>query len=226
MRVAGEVTRGSQAVVIEQLPIAHREIPTAAVGQIMGRGRQIIGAMLLGHTAQAPQRRLQPRAQGLEALARADRYGLPVRVREHAVVQQMRKRLAGQRDLQLTHVGEIRLRLLARHVHLREEHLPQRSRPGAPGMKAPLQRTQLADTEAPGIAFVQLRPDRLGFQTAVLSQQRLNLRPHLDKWVRARPPGVGHLRLRRNPTRPRVLARCRVAHPRLGRRRHQRNPLV
>ena len=70
-------------------PGTARELLGVAV--VMHRQRQAIGAMPLRHAAQFPQRVLQPFAQALEALREAERHVLPVRVRQHEVVDQVRR---------------------------------------------------------------------------------------------------------------------------------------
>ena len=68
--------------------------------------------------AQLPERILQPLGERLERFGEADRPGLPVRVAEHEVVDQMIEGLALDRDLKVVHPREIGFRSLARRVHL------------------------------------------------------------------------------------------------------------
>jgi hypothetical protein len=74
-----------QAIVVQQALIALlKRVPIAAGWH---RRRQRIGAVYLRHTAQFRQRVLQPRAEALEALGKAQRARFPVRVGQHEVVE-------------------------------------------------------------------------------------------------------------------------------------------
>ena len=187
--------------------------------------REIVGAVLERHPAQAPQRALHAGAQGLEALARTDRHRLPVRIRQHEVIQQVCKALPRDRHLQLAHVREVRLRLFTWHMSLREEHFLLRPRTHSPRQQSPLQRAQLPGAEATRMAFVQLAPDRLRLQARILAQQRFDLRPHRLERIGASAPRVRNLRLRRRTARVRVFTRRPLAHPRFRSSRHLRDPL-
>ena len=67
-----------------------------------------IRTMSPGHAAQFPHGVLKPFAEALEALGKTDRDRLPVRVRQHPMVEQVVERLAADRHGQALHVGEIR----------------------------------------------------------------------------------------------------------------------
>src|SRR5438045_2992425 len=75
------------------------------------------------HAAQLGEGILQAVAEALEALGEADAAGLPVRVGQHEVVDQVRKRLAVDRHLQAAGVREIGGAQVAGLVDLAEEHL-------------------------------------------------------------------------------------------------------
>src|ERR1700726_1326546 len=122
VRVAWKIARRPQTIVIDQLTVARREVSTTTVRQFVRGCREIVSSMLTRNSAKAPQCRLQSRAQRLEALARTDRYRLPVRVSQHAVIDRVRKRLTLDTQLQRAHVREVRLRLLAGHMDLGKEH--------------------------------------------------------------------------------------------------------
>ena len=184
MRVAGEVARGAQAIVVDQFAVALGEVPAAALRQLVGCRRQIVGAVFDRHTAETPEGGLHACAQCLKTLARANRHRLPVRVRQHEVIQQMRERLAGDDHFELAHVRKIRLPLFSGHMRLRKEHLAVRPRLQTPRQEPPLQRAQLPGAEPPGVAPVHLLPHGLGLKSAILLQQRLDLRPHIGKRIR------------------------------------------
>ncbi len=77
--------------------------------EIVDRGAERVGTMLSSHSAQLPQCVLQTLRQTLEALAKADRARLPIRIREREVIEQMRKQLPRYRHSQLSHVSEVAL---------------------------------------------------------------------------------------------------------------------
>lgn len=91
------------------------------------RRGQRIGAMDLRYAAQLSQSVLQAVAQALITLGEANRPRLPVRVRQHKMINQMRKGIPRDRDAQLRAVREVRGAQPARGMHLRKEHLLRRS---------------------------------------------------------------------------------------------------
>ena len=101
------------------------------VNLLVHRGAQAIRPMRVRSAAELPQGRLQTRTQAFEALGEAHRPPLPVRIRQHKVVQQVIERLALDPDLQGGHVGEIRLPQGARLIPLLEEHLLRAPRQGS-----------------------------------------------------------------------------------------------
>ena len=58
LRLARVAAARAHVVVLAQRGVAAREL--LLLGQVVEGGRQAVGSMLLGHAAQAPQRRLQP----------------------------------------------------------------------------------------------------------------------------------------------------------------------
>ena len=126
-----------------------------------GRG-QPVGAVQWRHTAQFPQRVLQAVAEALVTLGEADAAGLPVRVRQHEVVDQVVERHAAEGYVQVGAVREVTGRQPAGVMHLGEENLLGRSLLGPPASQSPLQRPQLAVREAARIATLQLGEQGLG----------------------------------------------------------------
>src|SRR5450755_3825882 len=108
-----------------QLAIPFSELAAAALRQLMGCCRQVVGTVLDRHTTEPPKRRLHAATQGFKTLARANRYRLPVRVRQHKVIQQMREWLPGDDHFEFAHVGKVRLPLFSRYVCLRKEHFAE-----------------------------------------------------------------------------------------------------
>jgi hypothetical protein len=182
-----------QTVMRQQRLITPREL--LPLRQIVDRRAQTVGAMPQRHAAQLPQRVLQPVAETLEALGKADGRRLPVRVGQHKVVDQVRERLPLDRHAQRAHVREIRGPQPAGFVDLAEEHFLGWSGQGPPASHLPLQGAQLAIGEATGVAALQLAEDRFGLKSRLLLQQCLDLRPDRGERIAAGgpivPPGQG-----------------------------------
>jgi hypothetical protein len=156
------------------------------------RRGQRIGAMHLRHTAEFPKGILQPSAQTLEALRKADHARLPVRVGQHKVVNQVRKRLAANGDLQAAAMRKVRGTQPPRFMNLSEEHFFGRAVQGPPLFDPPLQGPHLTLGEAPRMLPLQPGEQGLGLQAAVERQLLFDLRPDLGKGVQSRSPGMFH----------------------------------
>jgi hypothetical protein len=190
-------------------------------------GRQAIGAMQLGDPAQLPQGVLQALAEALEALGEADRPGLPVRVGEHEVVDQVVEWHAVQGHLQVAAVGEITGRQAAGVMDLGKEHLLGRPVQRPPTLDVPLQGTQLTIGEAAGKPPLQVSEEGLGLQAGVAAEQRFQLRPDLGERVDPRTPVTVHtLHLRGQPTQAAVAAGSLGVHAGLGRGQFLGQPLA
>jgi hypothetical protein len=182
-----------QAVVPQQrlvTPLKGRPIAARRDG-----GRQGVGAMHPRNAAQFGQGILQAVAEALEALGEADAAGLPVRVGQHEVVDQVRKRLAVDSHLQAGRVREIGGAQVAGLVDLAEEHLLGRPVQGAPLFDVPLQGAQLPVGKAAGLLALKPIQHGLGLQARVEGQLLLDARPDLRKRVGSRPPGMLHAHL-------------------------------
>jgi hypothetical protein len=116
---------GHHAIVTHQGLITGR-VPLGVPVLVNGQ-RHAVGAMTLGHPPQFPQRLLPAVTEAGEALRKAQRHVLPVRVGQHEVVQQVRKRLTLDGHPQLVQVGEVRRAQPAWFMHLAEEHFLGRS---------------------------------------------------------------------------------------------------
>jgi len=131
-----------QPVIAHQSLIALGEL--GGTDRVVHRRRKPVRAMPLRHLAQLPQRVLQTFAQALEALREAHRPRLPVRVRQHEVIDQVRKTLPLDRHAQLFHVREVGGAQPAGMMLLREEHLARWAFGRPPLLHLALQRAQLA----------------------------------------------------------------------------------
>ena len=127
---------GPDPVVTHQGLIARRVL--LGIPVVVHRQRHAIGAMTLRHRPQFPHGVLPTLAQTGEALRETQTHMLPVRVRQHEVVQQVRERLALDRHPKTVHVREVRRAQPARLMHLAEEHFL-----GRPVLRLPLPHTTL-----------------------------------------------------------------------------------
>jgi hypothetical protein len=205
-----------QTVMVEQLPITLLEH-----GPVLPRrhgGRQRIGAMDLRYAAQFRQGVLQSRAEALEAFAKTDRPRLPVGVSQHEVIDQVRKRLTADGDVQAGAVREVGRAQPARLMDLGEEDFLGRAVQGPPLLDTPLQGPQLRVGEAAGIFPLQPGEQRLGFQAVVERQLLLDLVPDLGKGIGFGSPGMIHTHLAGQLTESPVLAGGLLVHVGFGSR--------
>ena len=121
------------------------------IGTRLHRRRQPVGAVNLRHTAQLPQGVLQALAEALQALAKADRHRLPVRVSQHEVVDQVREGMTREGNAQVVAVAEVRCRQPTGVMNLGEEDFLGRSLLGTPPLESSLQGPHLTVREAAGI---------------------------------------------------------------------------
>ena len=176
--------------------IVHRRL-VLALGQVVGRRRRVVRLRPLRHMAQSKQRRLHPAPQRQQRLRLAHRDPLPVRVRQHEMAQQVRQRLAEDRDAQFVAVREVSLARLARPVVLREKHFHIRTVLRFPDIDPPLQRANLTRLVAARIQRLQVLEQHVRLERRRQLQQCDDLRPIIGERVRPRAPVVLWLRLRR-----------------------------
>lgn len=156
------------------------------------RRRQPIRAMHGRHTAQLPQRVLQPFAEALQAFREADRSRLPVGVREHEMIDHVDERTAIDGHAQVRAVGEVAGSQPTGMMHLGEEDLFGRPTFGPPPLDPPLQRPQLAVGEAVGEASLQVGKKGLRLQSWVELELRFQFGPDLGEDVRVCSPVPVH----------------------------------
>jgi hypothetical protein len=193
-----------EAVVREQRPVPLRELRARRARR--DRGGETVGAVNGGDTAQLPQRVLQPVGERLERLGEADRTGLPVRVGEHEVVDQVLERLAVDRDPQVGHVREVGRTQPPGRVDLGEEHLLGRPPGGPPRLDPPLEGAELPVGEPAGVFPLELPEEGQRLQSRVEGQTLDDAGPDVGERVRVSPPRVGHPYLAGEPAEPAVLA--------------------
>jgi len=162
------------------------------VRQVVDRRAQPVSAMAPRHAPQLPQGVLQPRAEALEALRKADRRALPIGVGQHEVIHQVGERLTLDGHAQFRHVGEVAGAQSAGLMHLSEENLFGRPALRPPTLDVPLEGPHLAVGEAARMAALQLLEDGLGLQARIDAQQGTDLGPDVREGVGPGAPGVGH----------------------------------
>ena len=205
-----------QAVMPQQGLVTTLEDP--GVGAWLHGRREPVGAVPVRHPAQFPQGILEALTEALQALGKAHRPGLPVGVRQHEVVDQVRKGRAGDGNAQVGAVREVTGRQPAGRVHLGEEDLLGRPLLGPPLLDTPLQGPHLAVGEAAGVLPLQGLEEGLGLQARLHGQLLLDPGPGLREGVGPGSPGVVHAYLAGQALEPPVLARGLRVHAGFGRR--------
>ncbi len=207
----------SQTIVPQQRLIPLLEHLRLRLAGLHGR-RQPIGPMHLRHAAQFPQGVLQALAEAFQALRKTERPRLPVRIGQHEVVHQVRKRRTGDRHAQLGAVREVRGTQPSGLVNLGEEHLLGGTVLGPPPLDPPLQGPQLPLGEATRVLPLQGLEKSLGLQARSQGQLFLDPGPDVGKGIESCPPGVVHTHLAGQSLEPPVLAGGLVGHAGLARR--------
>ena len=105
------------------------------------------------------------------------------------MIQEVRKRRVGDRDLQLAHGGEVRQATMARRMLLREEYFLGWSFQSAPLADVALQGAQYTVREALGVIVLELTQQRDGHQLRGALEQRHDFAvPDLGKRIGSRAP--------------------------------------
>jgi hypothetical protein len=179
---------GMHSVVPQQRLVLSRILLHASL--VVHRQRHAVRAVSLRRSARRPQRALQAHAQARETLRVAQTHVLPVRVREHEMIDQMRKRLPLDGHAEARHVREVRRAQATRFVPLAEEHFLGWSVLGTPLPHTPFQRPPRPLPVLPRVLALQPLHQRLGLQPRFPLQQFFQTRPHLRQRVRPRSPRV------------------------------------
>lgn len=200
-----------EAVVLQQRLVPLGELRTRRARR--DRGREPVRAVNERHAAEFRQRVLQPVGQRLERLGEAHRAGLPVRVRQHEVVDQVLERLAVDGHPQVGQVREVGRAQPTGRVDLGEEHFLRGPVGGPPGLDPPLERAELSVGEPPGVLPLELPEEGQRFQPRVEGQSLDDTGPDVLERVRVSAPGVRHPYLAGEPAEPAVLACGLGIHP-------------
>jgi hypothetical protein len=203
-----------QTIVLQQRPIALCELRTRRPR--WDRGGEPVRPVNGRDAAQFCQCVLQSVGERLERLGKTDRAGLPVRVGQHKVVDQVIEWLTVDRDTQIRHVREVGGTQPTGRVELREEHFLRRTLSGPPRLDPPLERPQLPVGKTAGVFPLELPKQRQRFQSRVEGQPLGNAGPDIGEGVRVSAPGVRHPYLAGKPAKPAVLAGGLGIHPRPG----------
>jgi len=213
------------AVVIQQRPITllERRRPFHAR---LHRRRQPIRAMHFRRAPHFPQRVLKPFAETLQAFREAHADRLPIRVRQHEMIEHVLKRNAVDGHAQLRAVREVAGSQPTRMMYLGEEHLFGRPALRPPTLDLPLQRPQLPVAEAARETPLQVGKKRLRFQPGVDLQLRFDFGPDLAERVRTCSPVPVHAHdLAGQLAEPTILACRRGIHADAHSRHLFGNPL-
>ena len=181
MRQTGGVGRRLHAVVGQQRPVVLGKFMPPVAVEVTHRGGEVVGAVPFRHATDLPQTVLQPLGQRLEALREAHSRRLDIRVGQHQVIDQMRKRRAGETHTERVHGREVGLRHAPRQVLLRKHDLLPRSVANPPRLHMPLQRAQLPFLVTTWERGAQQREQRLRLQRRIVADLGLDPRPVLRR---------------------------------------------
>lgn len=176
----------NDSVVLHQVAITRVEL--AIVGKVVDRRAQAIAAMLARHASQLPQSVLQTAAEGLEGLGETNRNGLPIGVGQREMVEQVIKRLTGDRNPQGIHVREVRRAQVAGKVDLGKHDFPVRSTSSSPRPNATLQGPPLGIGILSRVLLLEPFQEREGTQLRLGLQSFQHLRPDFFKGIFPGPP--------------------------------------
>ncbi|MCH9033628.1 MAG: Hpt domain-containing protein [Planctomycetes bacterium] len=165
--------------------------------QLKGAGGGYGYPALSQTAAQLEQCVLQSLRETLEALRKTHRARLPVRVRQHEMVNHVVEGLTRNGYPKRPHPREIRLAQRARCMHLLKHHLPLRPLQRPPHLHPPLQRPQLTIGKPPRTTPLQILEQGLRLETRVVLEFVADLLPDLLEGVQPRPPPMGLFHLAR-----------------------------
>jgi len=200
-----------EAVVREQRLIPPGELRPGRARR--DRGRESVGAVNGGHTAEFRQGVLQPLGERLERLGEAHRAGLPVRGGEDEVVDQVVERLAGDGHPQFGQVREVGGTQPTGRVDLGEEHFLRRSVARPPGLDPPLEGAELPVGKPPGVFPLEVLEQGQSLQPRVEGQSLDDAGPDGVERVQVGASGMRHPCLAGEPGEPAVLACGLGIHP-------------
>jgi len=197
---AAVVARRLHAVMGAQRVVAKGQILACRLVQVPEGGREAVAAMFARSAAKRPQSILEPFGKGDIALPAEDDMDMrEARAGEPEVIKPMVEGQAGDRDVQLGHIGEVGQPHTARFVDLPEDDVPFRAVQRTPRANAPLDRPPDAGREL-GMATLHLLEDGHRPQPRRRLQHRHDLAiEHLGQGI-GPAPIARHDLLRRQPS--------------------------
>ncbi len=214
--LAGLDGLGLQAIVLQQGLVTLLERPGPLDAGLDGGG-QAIRAVQVRHAAELPEGVLQPLAEALQALGKANRAGLPVGVGQDEVVDHVLERAAVERHAQVGAMREIAGTQASGVMDLGEEDLLGRALQGPPAFDPPLQGPQLAVGEASGEPTLQVGEEGLGLEPGLEPELFLQAGPDVSEGIGSRQPVPVHdLALTGQPVEAEILASGLGVHAGLG----------
>ena len=187
MGLAGVDGLSFQAVVGQQGTITLLEQITIA--KVIHRSAEPISAVHLGNSSQFPEGVLEPLAEALETLGKADCGSLPIGIGQDKVIDHVIKRFTGQRDVQVVHVREIGGSQLAGPMDLIEKDLLGWTLGGSPRFDLPLQGAELDVGKSAWEATLKVLEEGLGLEPGIEFQQVTRLGPNVLERILPGPPG-------------------------------------
>ena len=167
--------------------------------------------------AQLRQGGLESTHQAQEGLRNTPGRPLPIRIRQHAMTEEVVEHFALDRYFQLPGVGPVQLQQLPRVAILRKEHLPLRALGRPPVAHPPEKGAQMTLLQPAVRASHKILEEGLGFQLRRIPQHPGNLLPNLIQRIGPCPPCVLGLQFCRALARLNIFTRRVTIHVRLHR---------
>ena len=159
------------------------------IAKVIHRGAEPIGAVHLGNSSQFPEGVLEPLAEALETLGKADCGSLPIRIGQDKVIDHVIKRFTSQRDVQVVHVREVGGSQLAGPMDLIEKDLLGWTLSGSPRFDLPLQGAELDVGKSAWETTLKVLEEGLGLEPGIEFQQITKLGPNVLERILPGPPG-------------------------------------
>jgi hypothetical protein len=188
------------------------------IARIIHGQRHPVRPVFQRRAAQFPQRMLQTVAQTFKAFRVAQRDVLPIRVRQHKVIQHVGKALPPYRDAQFVHVREVGLTQPSRHMLLSEKHFPFGPFGRPPLLQPTLQRANPTVGKSARVFSLQRFEKRPRIQSGIRPDLLSDFIPHSRERIGSCPPCPVHLTLARQPRVRQIFPGGLRVHARLCRR--------
>ena len=208
-----DIVPGGLHVVVRHQPLVpNGPIFSFRLTELAHRSTQMISSMLLWHSANLPQRFLDPFRERLKGLAETDRSSFHIRVGEHEMIDQMGKGFSCNRDPQIFHMGEIGLCSFSRSVHLFKDDVLLWPMQHSPSGNMPSQRAILRRTIAIRMPFTEQSKQRGRLEGRIAFELLGHPGPVFLERIGAGLPRMGALEGRGQRSRLFVFAGGTLAH--------------